>query len=109
RRERPPVAQLDRAPASGYPWRGMPRAPFGVVLAVAAAAGLVPNPTWTRGPERVDFQRDVQPILRERCYNCHGASKQQNVFRLDRRRDAMRGGTTVVITPGSAQSSRLYL
>jgi len=87
----------------------MPRAPFGVVLAVAAAAGLVSGPAWTRGPERVDFQRDVQPILRERCYSCHGSSKQQNGFRLDRRRDAMRGGTTVVITPGSAQSSRLYL
>ncbi len=109
-REYAPVAQLDGAPASN-PVVGdrhnrlrrrhragsvvslarMPRAPFGVVLAVAAVTGLVPGPAWTRGPERVDFQRDVQPILRERCYNCHGSSKQQNGFRLDRRRDAMRG------------------
>jgi ankyrin repeat protein len=32
-----------------------------------------------------------------------------NGFRLDRRRDAMRGGTGPAIGPGSAQSSRLYL
>jgi ankyrin repeat protein len=30
-------------------------------------------------------------------------------FRLDRRRDAMRGGTLIVITPGNSASSRLYL
>jgi ankyrin repeat protein len=30
-------------------------------------------------------------------------------FRLDRRRDAMRGGTNTVIVPGSSASSRLYL
>ena len=30
-------------------------------------------------------------------------------FRLDRRRDAMRGGTVVMIKPGSAETSRMYL
>jgi len=29
-------------------------------------------------------------------------------FRLDRRRDAMRGGTVVMITPGNSAGSRLY-
>jgi ankyrin repeat protein len=32
-----------------------------------------------------------------------------NNFRLDRRRDALRGGTIPVIAPGSSQSSHLYL
>jgi ankyrin repeat protein len=32
-----------------------------------------------------------------------------NNFRLDRRRDALRGGTIAVIAPGSSQSSHLYL
>jgi len=63
-----------------------------------------PNP-----PAKVDFVRDVQPILRANCYECHGPDKQMNGLRLDRRRDAMRGGTLTVIGPGSAQSSRLYL
>jgi ankyrin repeat protein len=60
-------------------------------------------------PSKIDFVRDVQPILQEHCYECHGPDKQMNGLRLDRRRDAMRGGTLTVIGPGSAESSRLYL
>jgi ankyrin repeat protein len=32
-----------------------------------------------------------------------------NTFRLDRRRDAMRGGTLAMIAPGNSQGSRFYL
>ena len=60
-------------------------------------------------PTKVDFRRDVQPILKSNCYGCHGPAQQMNRFRLDRRRDAMRGGTIAVIAPGSSQSSHLYL
>src|SRR5437879_1089126 len=60
-------------------------------------------------PAKVDFSRDVQPILKSNCYGCHGPAQQMNNFRLDRRRDAMRGGTIAVIAPGSSQSSHLYL
>jgi ankyrin repeat protein len=60
-------------------------------------------------PTKVDFMRDVQPILRQNCYGCHGPSQQMNGFRLDRRRDAMRGGTIAVIGPGNGDASRLYL
>jgi len=58
----------------------------------------------------VDFGRDVQPILRQQCYSCHGPSQQMNGFRLDRRREAMRGGTTSpgIIRPGSSQTSLLF-
>lgn len=57
----------------------------------------------------VDFQRDVQPIFKANCIGCHGPTQQLNNFRLDRRRDAVRGGTIAVIAPGSSQSSHLYL
>jgi len=57
----------------------------------------------------VDFRRDIQPLLKQNCIECHGPSQQMHGFRLDRRRDAMRGGTVVVITPGNSASSRLYL
>jgi ankyrin repeat protein len=62
-----------------------------------------------QGFAKVDFQRDVQPILKANCIGCHGPTQQMNNFRLDRRRDAMRGGTIAVIAPGSSQSSHLYL
>lgn len=57
---------------------------------------------------RVDFGRDVQPILRSRCYECHGPEQQMNGFRLDRRADALRGGTQTVIGPGNAEGTLLY-
>src|SRR3954469_8444145 len=60
-------------------------------------------------PAAIDFVRDIRPLLDQHCVECHGPDKQMNGFRLDRRRDALRGGTIAVITPGSAAASRLYL
>ncbi len=31
----------------------------------------------------VEYLRDVKPILRARCYACHGALKQEAGLRLD--------------------------
>jgi ankyrin repeat protein len=58
---------------------------------------------------RVDFRRDIQPLLKQYCIECHGPSQQLHGFRLDRRQDAMRGGTIAVIVPGNSAGSRLYL
>ena len=60
-------------------------------------------------PVKIDFRRDVQPIFKAHCHECHGASLQMNGFRLDRRHDAMKGGTLPMIGPGNAAGSRLYL
>lgn len=60
-------------------------------------------------PAKVDFRRDVQPLIRQYCIGCHGPTQQMNGFRLDRRRDAMRGGTLAMIAPGNSQGSRFYL
>src|SRR5689334_14545448 len=64
-----------------------------------------------QAPDKVDFARDVQPILRQHCVGCHGASSHQAGLRLDRRIDAMRGGTNTpgVIHPGDGRSSLLYI
>ena len=73
-----------------------------LALLFAAAPGTAP------APAAIDFQRDVQPIFREHCVSCHGPELQMNGFRLDRRADAMRGGTQTNIGPGNADGSRLY-
>ncbi len=59
----------------------------------------------------MDFGRDVQPIFQQHCVGCHGPAQQMNGLRLDRRRDAMRGGSAggVVIRPGNGEISALYL
>lgn len=76
---------------------------FGICHLASITAGPQPQP-----PGRVDFVRDIQPIFATYCYDCHGPEKQMNGFRLDRRADARRGGTGVMIG-GTAASSRLYL
>ena len=58
---------------------------------------------------KVDFARDVQPLFKTHCIECHGPKQQKNGFRLDRRGDAMRGGTLPMVTPGTSETSRLYL
>jgi len=66
--------------------------------------------TQTRG--KVDFARDVQPLLRANCYSCHGPSLQSGGFRLDRRRDSMPnrvGANGARIVPGNSASSRVYV
>src|SRR6476619_4064742 len=60
----------------------------------------------------VDFARDVQPILREHCVECHGPSQQMRGLRLDRRRDAMPnrvGANRASIVPGNSAGSPVYL
>jgi len=64
---------------------------------------------WAQTPTKVDFARDVQPLFKEHCIGCHGPTQQRNGFRLDRRRDAMRGGTIAQIGPSNSAASRLYL
>lgn len=57
---------------------------------------------------KVDFERHVLPLFKTHCFDCHGPNQQMNGFRLDRRSDAMRGGTGVMIGPGTSAASRLY-
>src|SRR4029434_5477034 len=62
-------------------------------------------------PAKVDFARDIQPILRHYCVECHGPSQQMRGLRLDRRRDAMPnrvGANGARIVPGNSAGSRLY-
>src|SRR5262249_44952055 len=57
---------------------------------------------------RIDFRRDVEPILRANCYQCHGAKKSSAQLRLDDKELAMKGGISgAVIIPGNSKDSRL--
>ena len=55
-----------------------------------------------------DFVRDVQPILRDTCYSCHGDKKQKGKLRLDAKPLALQGGTSgLSIKPGDSKNSYL--
>ncbi len=57
----------------------------------------------------VDFARDVQPILKSRCYSCHDGRKHKAGLRLDVRSSALRGGESgkPAVVPGDSKKSDL--
>ncbi len=56
-----------------------------------------------------EFKRDIEPIFAARCYSCHGADKQKNNLRLDRKLKALAGGDSgPAIVAGKSGESRLY-
>jgi N-acyl-D-amino-acid deacylase len=56
-------------------------------------------------PAKVDFGRDVLPILRQNCMGCHGPAQQVSGLRLDRRSAVL---TRRGVVPGSSENSFLY-
>src|SRR5262245_12636910 len=57
---------------------------------------------------KIDFEKDVQPILSQKCFACHGEDAQQSGLRLDKRQNALRGGDYgPVIIPGDSTASKL--
>jgi hypothetical protein len=54
----------------------------------------------------IDFARDIQPILQNTCYECHGPKKTKAHLRLDSRAGVMKGGETgAIIIPGNGERS----
>lgn len=57
----------------------------------------------------VDFVKEIQPIFRDRCYDCHGAETREAGLRLDQRGNAFAGSDSgQVIIPENAAESLLF-
>ena len=55
---------------------------------------VVLTPSALLAAEPVDYLRDVKPILRARCFSCHGALKQNGKLRLDTVALMLTGGSS---------------
>ncbi len=78
-----------------------------IVLIVAGLVGFGVGEARTE--TKVDFAKDVQPILQKSCVECHGPEKPKGKLRLDTKEAAFQGGKGgVSIEPGKADQSELY-
>ena len=77
---------------------------WATLVATAGTEVELPPPAGSQ----VDFQREIEPLLRERCHFCHGPEQQMGGLRLDSRQSALAGGYSgSVIVPGKSAESRL--
>ena len=80
---------------------------FYVVLLLALAV----SPLCQVLADEIDFDRDIQPILSDKCYACHGPDEKQRKanLRLDLKASALakRDGYFIIL-PGQPSQSQLY-
>lgn len=79
------------------------------MLSLSHLVFLVPLVVLGEGPVRtgkIDFNRDVRPILSDNCFACHGldAKSRKGDLRLDVRAEAVK---SEAIVPGKADASEL--
>ncbi|MFO1482893.1 MAG: PSD1 and planctomycete cytochrome C domain-containing protein [Verrucomicrobiaceae bacterium] len=75
---------------------------FAVASSLAAADAAFPA-------DQIEFfEKNIRPVLVERCQECHGANKHQNGLRLDSRDAVIRGSDYgKVVEPGNPSASKL--
>ena len=83
------------------------------LVSLAASSTLAAEPCLRPSPRRVDFNREVRPILAKNCFACHGQdeAKRAKGLRLDRREAAvkpLKSGEKAIV-PGDPDSSELIL
>jgi hypothetical protein len=81
-------------------------AAFFVIVAGAAFA------TWPLfSHDRVDFSRDIRPILNQNCVSCHGGVRQKNGVSFIYREDALGKGKSgrPTIVPGDPDASEFIV
>ncbi len=76
-----------------------------LLMAQLASSAADPRPL---AQTKIDYVQDIQPLLQQHCWSCHGSEKQESGLRLDVRGAALLGGDSgKVIRPGDAAGSRL--
>src|SRR3954454_9910089 len=85
----------------------LPLAAAALWLARTGFATETPDDTKATAPSnKIDFVRDVQPILVQNCYRCHGPTAAKGKLRLDQRDSTMKRDEAVVV-PGHLDKSPL--
>jgi len=82
-----------------------------VVCAAVLSVFVTAKEKSAAPPARIDFDRDIRPLLSDRCFRCHGpdATKREAELRLDVRAGLFRkmGAGWAVVKPGDPAKSEL--
>lgn len=59
--------------------------------------------------QKIDFEKQILPLLQAKCFDCHNEDTQESKFRLDRKAALLRGGDSgePAIIPGNSATSHL--
>ena len=79
-----------------------------LVMIAGLAAGLA-HGTSAQSPERVDYARDIQPLLERKCAECHKGERAKGGFDVTDRTALTQGGKRgeAAIVPGQPDASPL--
>ena len=84
----------------GYLWKGISESKKDSVTATKVIANA---------QEAIVYKDIIQPMLQQKCYNCHAATKQKGGLRLDAEEWIVKGGKNgKVLVAGSIDSSEMY-
>ena len=86
---------------------GVPRAGMRL-LCLTIAFLVVAAPIPELRAEGPDYVKNIKPLLRERCYSCHGGLKQKKGLRLDTAAAIFKGSSDgPVLERGNPSQSRI--
>ncbi len=77
------------------------------LIAILTFVPLLPDSAWA-----LDFESDIQPILKKKCFKCHSGPKAKKGLRWDKKEvvaEWIKEGTDSVIVPGSPVKSLMFI
>src|SRR5687768_11938184 len=78
-------------------------------LSLLVAGALFASAGTAAAQDKVDFKKQIQPILAETCYSCHGPEKDKGELRLDSLEAFQKGGESgPVVVAGDPAKSLLF-
>ena len=100
-----PNCRVDRAHRERRRWWEQPIRLIALLVLVLSASEI-----RAAEPARINFSRDILPILSDTCFTCHGPDQNQRKadLRLDTKDGALRTENPVII-PGKSGDSELIL
>jgi hypothetical protein len=77
------------------------------ILALTGTLSLAVLPL--AAADKVDFAKDIKPILEKSCVECHSAAKTKGKLRLDTKELALKGGSSgEILVAGKSGESELF-